>query len=54
MFAVPLKSLKRWIKVGPERKKGKNIFNVNFYLQEEVGKLEILKWKKFYLIGMKN
>lgn len=22
MFAVPLKSLKRWIKVGPERKKG--------------------------------
>lgn len=24
MFAVPLKSLKRWIKVGPERKKGKS------------------------------
>ena len=22
MFSVPLKSLKRWIKVGPERKKG--------------------------------
>ena len=54
MFAVPLKSLKRWIKVGPERKKGKNIFNANFYLYEEVGKLEILRWKKFYLIGMKN
>lgn len=25
MFSVPLKSLKRWIKVGPERKKGKII-----------------------------
>ena len=25
MFAVPLKSFKRWIKVGTERKKGMNL-----------------------------
>ena len=32
MFAVPLKSLKRWIKVGPERKKGKVIFSIIFHI----------------------
>ena len=55
MFAVPLKSLKRWIKVGPERKKGNFIFK--YYImnvQEEEEKSEILKWRKHFLIGMKT
>ena len=28
-FGIPLKSLKRWILIGTERKKGKTLFKIN-------------------------